>query len=191
MESETLLYGMEVLAMLDKVQEKISFKQLEKRCDIKGDELRELLRYLIKKEYINWKNPLFINEHWISDDEIKLIDKGMEVILGERDYFKEKAEISQNIHSQTNVNNSSKFQIAQTTGNQSPIIQVQDNSKINVLRQLIKNDNELDEPNKKKLFGILEKFNTLKESGENAGELIKQVGLIAAKYTPWFFALLN
>jgi len=56
---------------------------------------------------------------------------------------------------------------------------------------MIENDNGLDEPKKKRLFGILEKFNTLKQSGENAYDLIKQVGLIAIKYIPLFFGLLS
>lgn len=51
MKSETLICGKELLVILDKTGE-ISFKQLEEKFEIKGDELRELLRYLIKKEYI-------------------------------------------------------------------------------------------------------------------------------------------
>ncbi|MFH1210272.1 MAG: hypothetical protein V1663_05810 [archaeon] len=191
MKSETLIYGMEILVMLDKFSKELSFKELEEKCNKKGDELRELLKYLAKKEYIIWKNPLFINEHWIDDDKIKLEPKGMEVVLGKRDYFNEIGEIKQTIHNQTNVNDSSNFQVAQTTGSDSLIIQTQDNSKINILKQLIENDKELDEPKKKKLFGILEKFNTLKESGENAYDLINQVKEITIKYVPLFFSLFN
>lgn len=92
MKSETLICGEKLLIILDKTG-KISFKQLEEKFEIKGNELRGLLKYLVKKEYIFWKNPLFINGHWISDDEIKLSDKGMEVVLGRRVYFTERKKI--------------------------------------------------------------------------------------------------
>lgn len=196
MKSETLIYGEEVLVLLNEIGKEISFKEFENNSKIKGEELRELLKYLVKKEFIIWKMPLFIGTFGepikvIDEDKIKLADKGMEVVLGKRDYFGEIKEISQTIHSQTNVNNSSQVQIAQTTGNNSSITQIQDNSKIHILKQLIENDEELDEPKKNKLFSILEKFNTLKESGENAFELIKKVGGVALKYVPLFFSLLN
>ncbi|MBI2047109.1 hypothetical protein HYT26_03030 [Candidatus Pacearchaeota archaeon] len=88
MKSETLIYGEELLVILDETGE-ISFKQLEEKFEIKGDELRGLLKYLVKKEYISWKMPLFVNTDFISDDKIKLANKGMEVVLGKRDYFTE------------------------------------------------------------------------------------------------------
>ena len=189
MKSETLIYGYELLVILDE-NEKISFANLEKISKIKDKELRELLKYLQEKSYLNWKNPLFINEHWISDDKIILAHKGMEVVLGKKDYFEKEEKTSQTIHNQTNVHGD-KNQVAQTTGDNSPITQIQDNSKINILRKLIEDDKELDEPKKEKLFGILKKFNLLKESGENAYELIKQIGSIATKYIPLFLSLLN
>jgi len=193
MKSEILIYGMELLILLDE-NENISFENFEKISKIKGNELRELLKYLQKKEYLIWKLPLFIGTiegrvDFIEKDKIKLSHKGMEVVLGQRDYFNEMG-ISQTIHNQTNVNNSSQFQIAQA-GDDSSILQIIDNSQINVLKKLIEEDGELDEPKKKKLFGILEKFNTLKTSGENALELIKNVGGIASKYIPLFFSLLH
>jgi len=55
----------------------------------------------------------------------------------------------------------------------------------------INEDNELDDPKKEKLLEVLEKFNTIKESGENAFNLIKRVGSIATKYVPMFFGLIN
>lgn len=80
------------------------------------------------------KNALFINEHHISDNKIKLANKGMEVFLGKRDYFDEMDKTPQIIHNQTNVSNSSEFQVAQTTGDNSSVTQIQDNSQINVLK---------------------------------------------------------
>ena len=191
MKSETLIYGEKLLIMLDKNYADISFKQLEEKTDIKGNELRELLKYLKEKEYIFWKMPLFIGNlesevKIIDKDKINISSKGMEVVLGKRDYFND----SKIIHNLTNVTNSSQVQVAQA-GDNSAIFQTIDNSQIKVLKQLIECDEELDEPKKKKLFGILEKFNTLKDGGENALELIKQVGGIALKYVPLFFSLLH
>lgn len=195
MKSETILYGGEILKKLDGESE-TSFKKLEERSNIKGEELRELLKYLKNKEFISWRMPLFIGTFGapieiIEEDNIKLAHKGMEVVLGKREYFNESEKINQTIHNQTNVNNSSEFQVAQSTGNNNVISQVIDNSQISILRKLIEEDEELEEPKKKKLFDILEKFNTLKESGENALELIKKVGGIAIKYVPLFFSLLK
>ncbi|MDP3027176.1 MAG: hypothetical protein Q8N63_05685, partial [Nanoarchaeota archaeon] len=191
MKSETLIYGMELLVMLDEIRKEVSFPEFEEKSKIKGGELKELLRYLSEKEYLCYKLGLFVGTDKISESTIKLLPRGMEVVLGERDYFNETGEISQTIHNLTNVHNSSEIQIAQTIGNNNKINQSIDNSKLNVLTKLIEEDKELDEPKKKKLFGILEKFNTLKESGENALDLIKSVGSIASKYIPLFFGLLH
>jgi len=46
-------------------------------------------------------------------------------------------------------------------------------------------------PKRKKLFNLLDKFNALKEGGENAYDLVKQVGLVAVRYVPLFFGLLK
>ncbi|MDP2924787.1 MAG: hypothetical protein Q8N99_00280 [Nanoarchaeota archaeon] len=189
MKAESLDYGKVILTNLNEIRE-IDFKGLEKDSLIKGETLRELLKYLVKKDYILWKSALFINEHHISDDEIKLSHKGMEVVLGKREYFDETEKATQTIHNQTNVTNSSQVQVAQT-GDNSQVSQIIDNSQINVLKKLIEEDEDLDEPKKKKLLDILEKFNTLKEGGENALELIKKVGGIALKYVPLFFSLLK
>jgi len=190
MESETIIYGVELLVMLDG-RGRVSIPEFEKESKIKGSELKELLKYLDKKEYLKYRLGLFVNESKISDSTIELLPKGMEVVLDKRDYFSEMNKSVQTIHNQTNVSNSSEFQVAQTTGDNSLITQIQDNSKMSVLRQLIEDDKELEEPKKKKLFEILDKFNMLKKSGENAYELIKQVGLIAARYIPLFFELLH
>ena len=190
MRSETLAYGMELLVMLDEVGKEISFPEFEEKCKIKGDELKELLKYLQSKEYLKYKLGLFVNETKIGDSTIKLLPKGMEVVLGKRDYFKDIGDISQTIHNQP-VINGNKNQIAQISGDNSSVVQIQNNFKINVLRQMIDEDNDIDKPQKKKLFEILEKFNTLKESGENAFDLIKKVGSIASKYVPLFFGLLH
>ena len=189
MKSEILIHGMEILVVLDE-KGKIEIPEFEKESKIKGSELKELLKYLDKKGYLKYQLGLFVNDSKISDSTIELLPKGMEVVLGQRDYFDEMG-TSQTIHNQTNLHDSPNSQVAQTTGDDSSITQIQDNSKITILKQLIADDKELNEPKKKKLFGILEKFNTLKESGENAYELIKQAGLISIKYVPLFFGLLK
>ena len=188
--AETLIYGEELLVILDESGE-ISFEQLEEKSNIKDKELKELIRYLESKNYLKYNLALLINDSGpISPSRVRLLPAGMEVVLGKRDYFNEVG-IPQTIHNQTNVSNSSEFQIAQTSGDKSPITQTQDNSKLNILKQMITEDNELDDPKKEKLLEVLEKFNTIKESGENAFNLIKRVGSIATKYVPMFFGLIN
>ncbi|MFC1682339.1 hypothetical protein ACFL0X_01850 [Nanoarchaeota archaeon] len=188
MKKDTLIYGQELLTILSEIDEDIELPDLEQKTRIKGDELKELLKYLHQKKYLSYRLGLFVNTSKISESTIKILPNGMEVVFGKRDYFNDVS--SQTIHNQTNVSNSSEFQVAQNIGDHSPISQTQDNSKVSILKQLIDTDGELEEPKKKKLFEILEKFNTIKQSGENAYELIKQVGSIAVKYVPMFFSLL-
>ncbi len=159
------------------------------------EKVRKILKYLIQKKCV--RMPLFItsisSNEPIPEGNYRLSTRGKEIIasgLSFTDIIKAELQGSSQTVNATNINGNQN-QVAQTTGNNSPITQIQDNSKINVLKQLIADDKELDEPKKKKLFGILEKFNKLKESGENAYELIKQVGLIAARYAPLFFSLLD
>jgi len=89
MKSETLIYGTELLIMLDKIGREISLPEFEEKSKIKGDELKELLRYLQGKEYLRYRLGLFVNESKIGESTIKLLPKGMEVVLGKRDYFTE------------------------------------------------------------------------------------------------------
>ena len=89
MKSETLIYGMELLVILDDFGKEIEFPELEQKTRIKGDELKELLKYLDKKEYLKYKLGLFVNTSKISESNVKLLPKGMEVVLGQRDYFTE------------------------------------------------------------------------------------------------------
>ena len=80
--------------------------------------------------------------------------------------------------------------IAQVQGNHNPITQTINNTQYTILKQIIENDANLDEPKKKSLLSILEKFNTIKESGENIYELLKSVGMIAINYLPLFFSII-
>ena len=40
MKSETLIFGIELLALLDEINKEVSFKELEEKTRIKGEELR-------------------------------------------------------------------------------------------------------------------------------------------------------
>ena len=89
MKSKTLIYGEELLVMLDEIWKEITFPEFEGKSKIKGDELKELLKYLQKKEYLCYRLGLFVNTEKISESTIKLLPHGMEVVLGKRDYFTE------------------------------------------------------------------------------------------------------
>ncbi|VVB83824.1 Uncharacterised protein [uncultured archaeon] len=197
MNQDTLIYGITLLIIL-KEHEDISFQELEQISEIKGEELRELLKYLKdEKEFVVWKTPVSISfigadgnftGNKMDKDKIKLSSKGIEVNIGKRDYFE--GGMKSPVHNETHINGN-RNQVAQSTGENSLISQVQDNLKINVLKWIIEEDKELDTSKKGKLLLLLENFNTLKESSENALELIKQVGQISIKYLSFFFNLLN
>jgi len=89
MKSETLICGEELLVVLDEIGKEITFSEFEGKSKIKGDELKELLKYLQKKEYLCYRLGLFVNTEKISESTIKLLPRGMEVVLGKRDYFTE------------------------------------------------------------------------------------------------------
>lgn len=194
--SQDLIYGEELLKILDE-QEEISFEQLEEKSKVKGDELKELLRYLVKKDYLRYNLGLFItyvgdtSPTNIGKSSVRLLPKGMEVVLGQREYFSDSNGVSQKVQNQTNVSHSSGFQVAQTAGDNNQINQSIDNSKVISLREEIEKDQELEEPKKKELLDILDNINTVKESGQTAVSLIKKVSSIAVKYLPSFLGLFN
>ena len=88
MKSETLIYGREILSILDG-KGRIEIPTFEEECKLKGDELKELLKYLDGKGYLKYRLGLFVNDSKISESSIELLPKGMEVVLGKRDYFTE------------------------------------------------------------------------------------------------------
>ena len=192
--SEEILLANSILLSLDgKSETKIS--EIVESIGSTKEAVSNAIDYLVKREYI-------IGSPWITfigdstpipEGEYRLSTKGKEIIaskLSIQEIIKSELQGGSSVLNHSEVRGDYN-QIAQTTGDDSPINQIQDNSKINILKQIIENDVELDVPQKKKLFGILEKFNTLKKSGENAYGLIKQVGSIAIKYVPLFFGLLN
>jgi len=191
--SEEILFADIILHTLnDKGKAKV--QELAELTGFTEENIRKSLNYLAKEGYV--RRPLFITSisstEPIPPGDYTLSIKGKEVIASNSsilEIVKNKLQGNSQTINQTNIQGN-KNQVAQS-GDNSSIIQIQDNSKINILRQLIENDGGLDQTKKKKLFGILKKFNTLKESGENAYELIKQVGLIAIKYLPLFFGLAN
>ena len=143
----------------------------------------EILRYLKQIKAVQYTQLL--SEGLQGFMGVEVIEKGLEIACQKRPLV----DVSQNVSQQ--VINSNVQNLVQSTGNSNVINQTVDNSKHYILKQMIEQDQELDSEKKKKLFNILEKFNTLKESGENAFELLKTVGTISLKYVPLFFGLLN
>jgi len=183
------------LHIINENEGKMKLEEVAKKTEFEIEVVKKMLDYLVNKKCLT--SPFifgFLNDDPIISNEFySLTDKGREIIvsgLSFQEVLRSELRGIPSSFNQTTIHGNQN-QVAQTSGDNSSITQIQDNSKINVLKQLIENDKELDEPKKKKLFGILEKFNTLKQSGENAYELIKQVGLIAVKYVPLFFGLLN
>lgn len=115
---------------------------------------------------------------------LKVTSKGLEVACEKRPLINRTQTISQQ------VTNSQIKNLVQSSGNSNLITQTIDNSKHYILKQMIEKDSELDSGKRKDLFNILDKFNSLKESGENASQLIKAVEGISLKYVPLFFSLL-
>lgn len=192
MKSEDLAYGLEILAILDE-KTKMNREDLEKESTIKGKDLDELLDYLKSKGYIQKPLALWgMSGNSISDKDrvITILHKGREVISGMTEYG-ESDTYKKTINQNTYINHSPGSQVANAIGSKQNIVQKIDNSKINVLRQIINDDDELVPENKSKLLEILEKFNILKTSGENAYNLIKTVGKIGLKYVPLFLSLLK
>lgn len=193
MKAEHLNYGEKILKILNEIGE-VSFKTLEEKTTIKGEELRELLKYLVKKEFISWRMPLFIGTfgepiNILEEDKIKLAHKGMEVVLGKRDFFEEGERPNQ-----INVSNSSDFQLAQNIGDNASINQIKDSPQIIVLKQLIEDDPELNVGQKTELKSVVDKI----KEGVSTGEKIEKVyewvkrGIgVCAKYGPYLFELIK
>lgn len=178
------LFDKPLLALI--LNGKLSLDEFPEKLGINEFHVCELLNYLKENNCVDYIKTMGRGFEGIKG--LKITAKGTDVVLG-RTTVRE-APPTQIIHNQS-VINGNQNQVAQTTGDNSPISQIIDNSQINVLKQLIEQDTELDESKKRDLFSILEKFNTLKESGENATSLIKKVGGIAIKYLPLFFGLLK
>lgn len=195
MKSEVLAYGLKILTILDE-KGKISLIELEENSKINGDELKELLKYLSKKEYIHWKKPFFITStadtgpiNFIGEHEIKLSHKGMEVNLGERDYFEDSGKISKTINT-TNVKGNQN-QVAQS-GNDSPITQSQENIKYYILERIIDDDAELSPKQKNEMKSVVNKIKELISIGENGEKIydyVKKGIIICSKYASMLWGL--
>lgn len=147
--------------------------------DSRKQELKKGFVYLKEKGLIDYTQS-FGDSFPIN---IKITSKGIDYLEGIDETILQKNDQTINIHAP--VQN-----VAQIKGDNNKLIQIVDNSQYNILKQMIENDSELDEPKKKKLLETLDKFNKIKETGENAYNLIKTVGGIAIKYVPLFFSLL-
>jgi hypothetical protein len=179
-EPKLIMYAETVLQLLSEEE----IKNIPEKAKLSEEQVIDIMNYLQDSGYIKYVKGL--GGGFASIINIKITAKGAEVALGKRELIDTQKSNIQQIHIHAPVQN-----ISQIQGNNNTITQIVDNSRQTILRRLIENDDELKPEEKKSLFGILEKFNTLKESGENAYDLISKVVGIAAKYGPLFFALLN
>jgi len=184
-EKNIYLYDKALLALI--ISKKLSKEQFPERLKISEDDVCELLKYLKESDCVTYVKTMgsglsgFLN--------IKVTAKGTDVIRG----LTEIREKSQTIHNQTNLHNSPNSQVAQTTGDNSPITQTQENIQISVLEKMIDEDSELDEEEKTGLKGIIKKIKEMKEAGETAEKIyewVKKGTGICAKYAPYLIALL-
>lgn len=179
MNSKTIHLAEPVLKLL--VNDKVKITDLPEKLKIREDEVCDTLKYLKGIEAIDY---IETNGRGFSGImNVRTTAKGLEIACNKRPLVG----ISQNVSQQ--VINSNVQNLVQSAGD-SNVITI-DNSKHYILKQMIEQDQELDSEKKKSLFNILEKFNALKESGENAFELLKTVAGISLKYVPLFFSLLN
>ena len=161
----------------------VEIEKLPMELGITDDEALEVLAYLKQIEAVEYDSLLC--EGLSSVCDLRITAKGLEIASQKRPLVDTTPTVSQH------VTNSHIQNLVQSTGNSNVINQSIDNSKHYILRQMIEQDPDLDSEKKKSLFNILERFNTLKEGGENAFELLKIVANISLKYVPLFFGILN
>jgi hypothetical protein len=179
MNAKTIHLAEPVLKLL--ADDRIKVEELPEKLKINEEEVCDVLEYLKEIGAVQYTETLargLVGMIWN-----KVTAKGLEIACGKRPLV----DIDQNISQQ--IINSSIGNVVQSAGDGNTI--VINNSKHYILKQMIEQDSELDSEKKKGLFNILEKFNTLKESGENALELLKIVAGISLKYVPLFFGLLS
>ena len=181
MNAMTIHYAEPALVIL--AYNNVEIEKLPVELGITDDEVLEVLAYLKQIEAVEYDSLL--GEGLSSVLDLKITAKGLEIAAQKRQLVDVSPTISQQVIN-SNVQN-----LVQSSGDSNVINQVVDNSKHYILRQMIEQDQELDSEKKKSLFNILERFNTLKEGGENALELLKTVAGISIKYVPLFFALLK
>lgn len=166
------------------LKEDVQLEQLPEILKISEKDVCDVIEYLRDNGAVKYIETMGSGFSGIVSLEVT--SKGAEIALDKRKFIENIETNYQQMNIHAPVQN-----ISQVQGNHNSIKQTVDNSQYNILKQMIENDSELDEPKKKSLLGILEKFNTLKSSGENAMDLIKTVGGLAIKYVPLFFSLLK
>lgn len=150
--------------------------EVQKRLKISEESLFQVLEYLKQKELVDYNAP---HGSTLGIMGIRVTAKGSEVAANER------ALIESETRQQIIVNGNTQH-IAQVIGNSNVINQTIDNSRVSILKQIIQNDKKILEKKKTSLLDLRDKFNTLKESGENIYDVVKMVGIISAKYVPLF-----
>lgn len=183
MKARLIVYAEPLIKILA-LEENIRLEQLPEMLGILEEDVCQVIEYLRDNGAVKYIETMGSGFSGIIG--LKVTSKGAEIALDKRKIIETTEASYQQMNIHAPVQN-----ISQVQGNNNSIIQIVDNSQYNILKQMIENDPELDEPKKKSLLGIIEKFNTLKSSGENALDLMKIVGGVAMKYVPLFFSLLK
>lgn len=158
--------------------------EISQKFNLSEEEVRQILKYLKDKGAVDYISTFGSGLSGILNLEVT--SKGCEVALNKRKLIETSETSFQQLNVHAPVQN-----LSQVQGDGATITQSIDNSQYNVLKHMIENDDELEQEKKNSLLDILDKFNKMKETGENALDLIKKVGSIAMKYVPYFFALLK
>ena len=182
MNAKLIMYAEPILQLL--ALSNYKKEDIPKQVGLSEEEVCQILKYLRDNGTVNYHSTF--GRGFSGVKSLEVTSKGAEVALNKRKLIETVKSNFQQMNINAPVQN-----IAQLQGNNNVITQTIDNSQYAVLKQMIEKDTELDTPKKKSLLDLLEKFNTLKESGENAYELLKSVGGIAIKYLPLFFGLLK
>ena len=183
MKARLIMYAEPIIKILA-LGEKVNIKDLPKQLKLSEEDVCSVLEYLKECGTVEYTETM--GKGFSGIIGLKVTSKGAEVALGKRPLLDSQEINLQQMNIHAPVQN-----IAQVQGNKNIIDQSVDNSQYNILKQLIENDPELDQSKKTKLLDLLDKFNKLKETGENAYELLKTVGGITLKYVPLFFSLLK
>jgi len=177
-----IIYAEPILKLLTLKDDNLN--KIADKLKLTEDDVTYVMGYLKDKEAVS-----FVKTNGRGFGSIRCLQvtsSGAEIALGKRELIDKSETNVQQMNINAPVQNAGQVQ-----GDQSHISQLIDNSKLGVLKQMIESDTDIDKTKRKKLLEYLERFNTLKESGENAMDLIGKVCLIATKYTPYFFSLLQ
>ena len=160
----------------------LKLKDIPKRLRMSEDQVCDLVKYLKQKGAVNYIKTLRTGLSGITCFELTAV--GAEVAAN-------KGKLTERPLNQSVMVNAPVKNIAQVTGDNAKITQIADQTKITVLKGLIESDKELDFKKRNFLLDTLNKFNKIKETGDNAADLLAKIISTAPKYAPFFFSLLS